>query len=218
MMQTEDDGIYEVDRIIGRRISLSKKTEYLIFWKGYDLSDCTWSSSEDLDCEETVADFERKCVEIRRGILKTTQQQAPSDQAQSIDRYENDGVATLIEAAVILIPPGESAFQDAVDDFTFSTQPDEALRNAEHSIKKKSRLKLSATHGWNRKVADNSTRIKNIRGSIRDAAGRIFYLTQWTDEDLVLTWELPDAFSDSLDVLERHETARFLKGRKELVN
>ncbi|KAJ2761689.1 hypothetical protein H4S06_001072, partial [Coemansia sp. BCRC 34490] len=218
MMQTEDDGIYEVDRIIGRRISLSKKTEYLIFWKGYDLSDCTWSSSEDLDCEETVADFERKCVEIRRGILKTTQQQAPSDQAQSIDRYENDGVATLIEAAVILIPPGESAFQDAVDDFTFSTQPDEALRNAEHSIKKKSRFKLSATHGWNRKVADNSTRIKNIRGSIRDAAGRIFYLTQWTDEDLVLTWELPDAFSDSLDVLERHETARFLKGRKELVN
>ncbi|KAJ2659182.1 hypothetical protein IWW48_003616, partial [Coemansia sp. RSA 1200] len=219
MMQTEDDGIYEVDRIIGRRISLSKQTEYLIFWKGYDLSDCTWSSSEDLDCEETVADFERKCVEIRQGILKTTQQQQQSsDQAPSIDRYENDGVATLIDAAAILIPPGESAFQDAVDDFTFSTQPDEALRNAEHSIKKKSRFKLSATHGWNRKVADNSTRIKNIRGSIRDAAGRIFYLTQWTDEDLVLTWELPDAFSDSLDVLERHETARFLKGRKELVN
>ncbi|KAJ2866640.1 Chromobox protein 1, partial [Coemansia erecta] len=60
MNEVEDAEVYEVERIIGRRISLSKKIEYYVFWKGYTMDDCTWESSRDTDCEDVVADFERR--------------------------------------------------------------------------------------------------------------------------------------------------------------
>ncbi|KAJ2861870.1 hypothetical protein GGI22_002340, partial [Coemansia erecta] len=135
----------------------------------------------------------------------------------AIDRYENDGFATIIDEAITHIPPERSSFQDG-DDFTFASKPIETLREAKNSSRGIGGNRLSATHGWNRKVDRSSAdccRIQNIRGSIRDAAGRVFYLTQWSDK--ALTWESPKAYTHDILVLERHETARFLKGRKELV-
>ncbi|KAJ1801300.1 hypothetical protein LPJ59_000395 [Coemansia sp. RSA 2399] len=211
MNQAEDAEVYEVERIIGRRISLAKKIEYFVFWKGYTMDDCTWESSRDTDCEDVVADFERRCVELRK------MRQRYPDAFPLIDRYENDGFATIIDEAVAHIPPERSSFQD-IDDFTFASNPNEPLREAENASRGIGGNRLSATHGWNRRVDRSSVdccRIQNIRGSIRDAAGRVFYLTQWSDK--ALTWESPRAYTYDMLVLERHETARFLKGRKELV-
>ncbi|KAJ2556489.1 hypothetical protein EV175_001970 [Coemansia sp. RSA 1933] len=212
MGQIDDDQVFEVERIIGRRISLAKKTEYLVFWKGYDIDECSWESSRDTDCSEVVADFERRCVELRKAWLKDR------ESIPHRDLYENDGLATLIDEAVTQIYPNRSPFQDIVD-FAFSINADESLRVTEDSAKSASRTKLTATHGWNRQIDRGSVypsaRIQAIRGTIRDSAGRVFYLTQWSDK--VLTWESPRVFTNDMAVLERLETTRFLKERKELV-
>ncbi|KAJ1987218.1 hypothetical protein EDC05_005954 [Coemansia umbellata] len=219
----DNDDIYEVDRIIGRRISLANKTEHLVFWKSYDISDCTWEGSANLECPEAIAEFERRCLELRKARLKN-----PS--LPPIDRYENDGMATLIDDALELIPLGDSAFQDAVADFIFSADNNNNNNNNTSNAngideasmrRRRSKAKPTATLGWHRMVNKSSASgapacyIKNIRGSIRDSAGRIYYLTTWSDKGV--TWEAPHAFNSCLEILTRHETARFFRERKELV-
>ncbi|KAJ2721604.1 hypothetical protein GGI07_003841 [Coemansia sp. Benny D115] len=208
-----DSGDYEVERIIGRRITLGK-TEHFIFWKGYTMADCTWEDiSDNASCGEVLADFEMRCTEQR--IERLSNQSVPQ-----IDRYENEGVATLIDEALKLIPTTESAFNDGMKDFAFASG--EVVGEQPAAEKKRQAQKAprreAATLGWNRRVKAaglDAPEINGIAGSISTHSGRVYYLTQWSDGHL--TWEVPRAFDAALNVLTRYENVRLANKRRELL-
>ncbi|KAJ2737270.1 hypothetical protein H4R23_001863, partial [Coemansia sp. Cherry 401B] len=204
------EDVYEVDRIIGRRISIARKVEYLVYWKGYDLNECSWVGDSDLECPEAVEEFERRCFEQRKRRRST--------QEAAIDRYENEGLATLIDVATDIFTEELSPFYDEVSDFAFVTGKDSAPTTPQLSAGEKQARPLQvATHGWNRLQREPWFRghIARIRGTIGDTAGHVFYLTEWDDGRA--TWEGPATFSRSLGVLADYENAHYQRERKKLV-
>lgn len=56
--ESDDDGRYEVERIVGRR-TVEGRTEYQVKWKGYPIEEATWQSQADVQgAEEMVAEYE----------------------------------------------------------------------------------------------------------------------------------------------------------------
>ncbi|KAJ2082717.1 hypothetical protein H4R24_001387 [Coemansia sp. RSA 988] len=196
------DDIYEVDRIIGRRTSIQRRTEYMVYWKGYDRNECSWVNSSDLDCELEVVKFETRCFELRKARRSNAT-------VPVIDRYEAEGIATLIDVAQEIFAD-TSPFQDEMDDFTFGSTAPQSAPASETSSPGRS---LIATHGWNRAVGNWQT--QRIRGAISTTAGKIFYLTEWSDG--ALTWEQADVFDSSPGVVADFENAKFYRERRALV-
>ena len=57
----EDDHIYEVEKIIDKRVTKSGREEWLVKWKGWDLSASTWHSMKDLSgCQDELIEFENR--------------------------------------------------------------------------------------------------------------------------------------------------------------
>jgi hypothetical protein len=54
-----DEKEYEVDRIIGQRITKDKQVQYLVTWKGYDDSEATWESVDNVNDLEAMDQFEK---------------------------------------------------------------------------------------------------------------------------------------------------------------
>jgi transposase InsO family protein len=54
-----DEKEYEVDRIIGQRITKDKQVQYLVTWKGYDDSEATWESADNVNDLEAMDQFEK---------------------------------------------------------------------------------------------------------------------------------------------------------------
>src|SRR5260370_18121246 len=54
-----DEKEYEVDTIIGQRINKDKQVEYLVTWKGYDESEATWESADNVNDLEAMDQFEK---------------------------------------------------------------------------------------------------------------------------------------------------------------
>ncbi|XP_057367741.1 chromobox protein homolog 1-like [Daphnia carinata] len=52
------DELYTVEQIIDKRI-VKGKVEYLLKWKGYDHSQNTWESKENMECPDLIAAFEK---------------------------------------------------------------------------------------------------------------------------------------------------------------
>jgi hypothetical protein len=50
---------YEVERILGRRVSTTGMAEYLIQWKGYEESENSWERVTNLFCPELIQEFEQ---------------------------------------------------------------------------------------------------------------------------------------------------------------
>ncbi|KAJ2450249.1 hypothetical protein EV183_004407 [Coemansia sp. RSA 2336] len=196
------EDVYEVDRIIGRRVSIARDTEYLIYWKGYDMNECSWVGNEDLECPEAIIQFERECFRHRK--------QRPAVQ---IDFYDNSGIATLIEVGREIFANGVSPFSDIMDDFSFAANSHEEKRAANG----RGRGMLKASDGWNRRERELHlrSRIVQVHGSISDTAGNVYYLTKWDDGKS--TWESPRAFDQSLMVLTKFENNCYLRGRQKLV-
>ncbi|ORX65560.1 hypothetical protein DL89DRAFT_99523 [Linderina pennispora] len=92
MARKRDADEYEVERIVGRRISLQRGVEYLVFWKGYRIVDASWiDAKETLNCKEEVENFE-KCSDMCQGI--------GLPRPISVDRFENRGIASIVDEAL----------------------------------------------------------------------------------------------------------------------
>ncbi|KAJ1956843.1 hypothetical protein GGI12_005199, partial [Dipsacomyces acuminosporus] len=107
--------------------------------------------------------------------------------------------------------------------FAFSRSNEDEVVPATSIASTKSPSKLrkaysKATLGWHRtKNAATPTdqlAIINIRGTLLDSAGHVFYLVIWNDN--ALTWESPDVFDSWLPVLMQYENARFKSSRRKL--
>ncbi|CAI4232348.1 unnamed protein product [Auanema sp. JU1783] len=49
---------YAVEKVLNKRF-VAGKVEYLLKWKGYPLSDCTWEPFEHINAKELIDDFEK---------------------------------------------------------------------------------------------------------------------------------------------------------------
>ncbi|KAJ2497061.1 hypothetical protein GGH96_005379 [Coemansia sp. RSA 1972] len=196
------DEVYEVERIIGRRISIVRKTEYLIFWKGYDINECSWSLSTDVDSPEALDEFDERCFALRKA-------RRANSRVESIDRFVNEGMATLVDEGAEIYANNKSPFDDEMDDFVFAGDQDP------HSVGDKSKLLAQvATHGWNRAclLSMVNRQITKICGTINDLCGPVYYLCKWDDK--ATSWECADNVGR---VLRAFENARFATERKALV-
>lgn len=54
----EEDEVYNVEKIIDRRVDSNGKVEYLLKWIGYDDKENTWEPKEHLNCPELIDAFE----------------------------------------------------------------------------------------------------------------------------------------------------------------
>ncbi|KAJ2850702.1 hypothetical protein IWW36_001670 [Coemansia brasiliensis] len=206
------DDVYEVDRIIGRRVSIARKTEYLIYWKGYDMNECSWVGDDDLECPGAVEQFEQECFRLRK-------QRQLNPNAESIDYYDNNGMATLIDVGKEIFANGVSPFYDMMDDFSFAATANnsEGVSPRLGSSTGRDRRIMVASNGWNRlkREPNFKGRIVQIRGAISDAPGNVYYLSEWDDGKS--TWESPKAFDRSLSVLTKFENSCYMRERQSLV-
>ncbi|KAJ1854256.1 hypothetical protein LPJ76_004163 [Coemansia sp. RSA 638] len=196
------DEVYEVERIIGRRISIVRQTEYLIFWKGYDINECSWSVSSDVDCPEALDEFDERCFALRKAYRD-------NKDVECIDRFVNEGIATLVDEGAEIYANNKSPFDDEMDDFVFAG--DSGPRPVEAKSKWTAQV---ATHGWNRvaRISQFTRQVAKIRGTINDLCGTVYYLSEW--EDKATSWERADKVGH---VLHAFENARFATERKALV-
>ncbi|ORX69512.1 hypothetical protein DL89DRAFT_293152 [Linderina pennispora] len=232
----KDPEIFAVDRVIGRRISLARDIEYLIFWKGYGLEDATWEKEEaTTDCREAVEEFERRCDARRQEFLDLPQEDLLG--STYVDRFEDVGIASIVDEALEAFTNNISVFSEAgadtdVDEGDGQTTNGGAMAQSPGTPNKRRgrnsgkgyRRVLASTHGWNRAeqldgVAYNALKatecaIKEVNGALSDPALGRYYLVTWSDGQV--TWEKPAAFDDSLAVLERYELTRERLSRKKL--
>ncbi|KAJ1805619.1 hypothetical protein LPJ56_006516, partial [Coemansia sp. RSA 2599] len=119
--------------------------------------------SDDESCGQVIDDFEQACSKLR--IARRS-----NPEISPIDRYENEGVATLIDEALENIQPDTSAFANADEDFDFTNADAERLGTASpalsepHNGSKKTsrpyRRMLAATAGWHRMRSGNAMATK----------------------------------------------------------
>ena len=58
-VEKEDEKIYEIEEIIDKR-KVKNKTEYLVKWKGYKFSECTWEPKENIFSKNMIKNFEKQ--------------------------------------------------------------------------------------------------------------------------------------------------------------
>ncbi|KAG5678650.1 hypothetical protein PVAND_008306 [Polypedilum vanderplanki] len=49
---------YEVEAVVGKRITIEGKIEYLLKWKNYSNKSNTWEPSENLNCTKLIRNYE----------------------------------------------------------------------------------------------------------------------------------------------------------------
>ncbi|ORX67448.1 hypothetical protein DL89DRAFT_285481 [Linderina pennispora] len=213
MARKRDADEYEVERIIGRRISLQRGVEYLVFWKGYRIEDASWiDAKETLNCKEEVENFEKKCSDMRQGI--------GLPRPMSVDRFENRGIASIVDEALDAFANNLSVFgaQDVDAENGKSTSQANALnKRGAKSMNRIRRGMWGATHGWSRVNSASwspTCMIKNIKGMLADPSLRRYFLVTWSDGQV--TWESLATSASLLDVLEKYELAKDLRSRKTL--
>ncbi|KAJ2766883.1 hypothetical protein IWQ57_004180, partial [Coemansia nantahalensis] len=168
-----------------------------------------------MQCDQALAQFERRCFDLRKA-------RRLNPALPSIDRFENEGVATLIDGAHELYPRDSSPFVDVMRDFTFLSsdnglvEPPLAPMVRPAAVGPKQTPRQVATHGWGRVPSEASgVRIIRIRGSINDPSGKVYYIVEWSDG--ASSWETSAAFGGALAVVHDFEDRRFEDERKVLI-
>lgn len=74
--EAEENGVYEVSRILDVKFLKNKKKEFLIRWKGWGADGDTWEDEDNLDCEDLINAFMRK-VEAAQNTSEKSLRVAP---------------------------------------------------------------------------------------------------------------------------------------------
>ena len=67
--ETEDDNQYEVEKVLNKRKKRGR-VHYLVKWLGYRDEDNTWEPEDNLDCDEKIAEFEKKEMVCGKKIIE----------------------------------------------------------------------------------------------------------------------------------------------------
>ncbi|KAJ1921722.1 hypothetical protein H4219_000455 [Mycoemilia scoparia] len=83
-MKSDSSAHYEVECIIGKKISSKGGPQYLIKWSGYPLVESTWEIYQNLECPRAIAKFE-EMLQLERECGK------------SYEFFEREGLAILLD-------------------------------------------------------------------------------------------------------------------------
>ncbi|KAJ2048039.1 hypothetical protein H4S04_004074 [Coemansia sp. S16] len=197
-MQSDKEDDFDVNRIIGRRISLSRGTEYLILWLTYTLADSSWEPSNLLTCSQKIEEFEERCYQLR------VEQQGQAD-TLPVDLYEDHGLVTLVDEGHEYMADCDSGFEVPPEDFDFvgdgSVSNNYASGGQVRAASRDQTVGTTATHGWHR-----------MRQHPEEAGQNI----QWSDQGL--SWEAPSAFirRKEVELLTRFGNSQFAQERRNL--
>ena len=71
-LDTSTQAEYEVEKILDKRIH-QRRIQYLVKWKGYDDSENTWESLDNLqNCKKTIKEYEKSIAPAKRIPKKNT--------------------------------------------------------------------------------------------------------------------------------------------------
>lgn len=69
---------------------ISRQTQYLLKWKGYDASHNTWAVKESFDCDKLLTDFENEASSNRKRVrLDDKVQLKPQPKKVKLDSNNN---------------------------------------------------------------------------------------------------------------------------------
>ncbi|KAJ1855885.1 hypothetical protein GGH12_006048, partial [Coemansia sp. RSA 1822] len=97
------------------------------------------------------------------------------DKVESIDRFVNKGMATLVDEGTEIYTNNKSPFDNEMDDFVFAG--DSGPRPIEAKLKWMVQV---ATHRWNRvaQISQFTRQVAKIRGIINDLCGMVYCLSK----------------------------------------
>lgn len=101
-----DDTVYEVEKILRKRIHEDGFTEYRIKWKGYDRNWNSWEPQHMLNCELLIDEFENK--EAKKTRRKKTSSSEDSNELSSLSIRENSAIVDVTENDCGQIPASTS--------------------------------------------------------------------------------------------------------------
>ena len=80
---------YEVESVVSKRETIEGKVEYLVKWKGYDVSDNTWEPVENLESsQELIDEFEGRTALGRFPQISTEQKNDGKSKYQSNKSFD----------------------------------------------------------------------------------------------------------------------------------
>ena len=78
---SEDDELsedeYEVEKVLGHRVENGVQL-YLLKWKGYPMSECTWEKEDNMDCDDLVKEYWSRVKKANAAKAKDKQNKQPT--------------------------------------------------------------------------------------------------------------------------------------------
>jgi hypothetical protein len=89
-LQPENEpDVYEVEKILDTRTTTDGQQEYLIKWKGYGETDCSWEPDSNLSCEDLLRQFHRRNPGLPR--KKAREDQRPQTRPRNTPQRRQKG-------------------------------------------------------------------------------------------------------------------------------
>ena len=106
----EDEGVYEIERILAEKVSEQGVFVYLVKWKGYDDEQCTWEPAEHFDDEASLAEwvaqkasgdaldaYDLRRIQHQMDVFNAGQEEATGSEIEDDDRQSHTSSMDLDE-------------------------------------------------------------------------------------------------------------------------